>query len=159
MKDRIVVPKDSWKNIETLVREHPTMLASEIIAEYEYGKKCYEAWKQERDKDALALVKSLMRDKYFKIEYAGKMNLIYYIEVIKAWIEEGEVMCSIICSSLSNRSVVDAPDGLNIETLQSKTYETWTRYVTGVSEIETVTILSKDQYDTFLSTVSALFAL
>jgi len=130
---------------------------AEAIAEAEYSKACYELWQENRLKKQRETVNYLNKQKYFKIAYIGNINLVTYLEITKAYLESGVVMFDGITSKMSNRSVVNEPNGINIETQRIETYKRWDNFVTGSTELETVTELTKEQYESFLTAVNNLY--
>lgn len=155
--EKQLTPKSSYRSFETIARQYPHLTATELFAIEANDKACFELWQKQQNKKQLETVDYLNKQKYFKIVYHGNSGLITYLEITKAYLEGNRVMFDCISSKLSNRAIVKEPNGINIETLQKESYEQWDNYVTGSSELETVTELTKDQYENFLTAVNNLY--
>lgn len=155
-----IVPKSSKRSLELILRENPNMTAKQILAEQKYDEDCYNMWAQQENAKQLETVEWLKSKRYFKIEYIDTTKLVIYLEITNAQVTIGQfgydVIFDAISSSMSNRSIVKEPDGINITTKQKETYQYWENYVTGN---EKVTVLTKEQYNTFHTTIDNLYNL
>jgi len=149
---KTIVPKSSKRSLELIIRDNPTMTGSQIVAEFEYDKHCYEMWQRENEAKLYELAADLEVNKFFKITYHCSNNLLTYLKITKTRVMDSAVYFEAIESKVSTSG-----NQIFVETQREVTHRRWDNYVTGVKESETCIDITEEQYEAFQLAVRELY--
>ena len=121
-KEQKIVPQDSKRSLELIMRENPNMTSAEIFLEQKHDEDCYNLWEANKNKAKLELIKDINTNGgYYKGRFGYDQR--FYYNVTNVRLEGNSVMATVeqISVFLGDKRDVVAEGEVRIE----KTIKTW----------------------------------